>query len=346
MLQSVLNGTKRSSLAGNLSQCVSDCINSSCCIVAGQTCYIQTIHAKSSCTHLIDVQSNLVIAGRISTYMQAQVNSIIQVCEGLNLQIGNASVYISRNGLDIIAVITLDCRSHIVNVRECLNTAGIQLLHNFAYVQLGNGSTCSALHRSAGNELICAAASNCKGLYHISGIADCCSTLCKAHAWNSTCWLRNSTKLAGQCSICSTIGQFTNITAVVTFQQISLIELGRSRYTVNFCYQLVNFALDCISVALGLCAVCGLNCQLIHSLQHIMNFCQSAFCGLHCTDTILCVCRSLCKSSDLLSHLLGNSQACGIICCTVDPVAGRQLLSSLSLWCCGQAKHSVRVHSC
>ena len=37
-------------------------------------------------------------------------------------------------------------------------------------------------------------------------------------------------------------------------------------------------------------------------------------------DTILSVCRCLCQSTDLSSHLLGNRQTCCIVCCTVDLV--------------------------
>ena len=121
----------------------------------------------------------------------------------------------------------------------------------------------------------------------------------------------------------------------ITLQQIGLIELGGLSNTINFSGQLIYFILDISSVILRHSSVSCLYSQLVHSLQHILNFVQGAFSGLYCADTILCVQGSLCQTSDLLSHLLTDGQACCVISCTVDLVSGRQLLGGLCLGCCG-----------
>ena len=112
-----------------------------------------------------------------------------------------------------------------------------------------------------------------------------------------------------------------------TIQQVHLVESSSRLYTVNFAHQLLNFRLDVLTVDRGKSTVLALNCQLVDTLKHIMNFVQCTFCCLYTRDTVFCVQGSLRKTSDLTSHLLGNGETCCIICCAVNLVTGRQLLS-------------------
>ena len=112
------------------------------------------------------------------------------------------------------------------------------------------------------------------------------------------------------------------IDGLIGIQQILLVEGCCSGYTIDLVYQCIYFLLDVCTVFRLIRTIGCLNCQFVHSLQHIVYFIQSTFCCLHHGNTILCVCTRLGKSSYLTSHLFGNSQSCCIVCCTVDLVSG------------------------
>ncbi len=76
---------------------------------------------------------------------------------------------------------------------------------------------------------------------------------------------------------------------LVTFQEIHLIELRRLRHPVDLREELVDLVLDRLAVRECIGTVGSLHRKLIHSLQHIMNFCQRALCCLHRADTVLCI---------------------------------------------------------
>ncbi len=57
-----------------------------------------------------------------------------------------------------------------------------------------------------------------------------------------------------------------SLCVLATLQQIRLVELGRLRYTVDLCEELVYLVLDRLTVRECVCAVGSLHCQLVHSL--------------------------------------------------------------------------------
>ena len=75
---------------------------------------------------------------------------------------------------------------------------------------------------------------------------------------------------------------------------------------IDLRYELVNFKLDVSSIVRSKSVIRSLNCQLVHTLKHILYFLKSTFSCLYCRYTILCVVRCLIKTSDLSSHLFGN----------------------------------------
>ena len=110
-------------------------------------------------------------------------------------------------------------------------------------------------------------------------------------------------------------------------QQLDAVEVGRIGDAVNFIPQLGDFLLELGAVGLALVGtVGGLLCQLVHTVEHIVDFGQGTLSGLHQGDTVLGVVLSLVQASDLGAHLLGNRQTSGVVTGAVDLVAGGQLL--------------------
>ena len=128
----------------------------------------------------------------------------------------------------------------------------------------------------------------------------------------------------------------TNLLKTFAIQQTHLVEGGGALYAVDLAHQLVDLHSDICAVRTGLCAVLTFYCKLVHSLEHIMHFVQSALGGLHCADTILRVSGSLCQASYLSAHLLGNCKPCRIVSRTVDLVTGRELFCGTCLRLCGE----------
>ena len=364
MLKSVLNGTQRSSLVGNLLQSSRDGVDGSRSLVAVVAVNHQSVDTKTLSAHHGDVHVDLVVCGGVSAYMQAQIHCAVQVSKGLNLQPSllvarNSSAiillvrYIGADGLDVLAIVVLYSSHHLIHAGKCLHVVAIGLavlVQEVYYLTYGCLLVSLCIGGSRINRIVCGVAnldliSSDLGavgdlLLDFSIIADVSHL--QIRQISSTCLDGGSSSLQNTSGIIYTLGcsseqtsvvstknplsilkgQLSSLALVVALQQVGLVELGGIGYTVDLGNQLVNLALNCLSVALGHRAVSSLNCQLVHSLQHIVNFRQSTFSGLHCADTVLSVGRSLSQTSDLLSHLLGNSQTCRIISCAVDLVAG------------------------
>ncbi len=127
-------------------------------------------------------------------------------------------------------------------------------------------------------------------------------------------------------------------------QQILLIKSRRRLHSVNFTHQLPDFHRNITSVVRRQRSISALNCKFIHTLQHILNFIQRSLSRLHTGNTVRCIGRCLCESSDLTAHLLRDRQSCRIICRTVDLISRRQLLRRFCLTLVCQIKHAIGIH--
>ena len=94
-------------------------------------------------------------------------------------------------------------------------------------------------------------------------------------------------KLAFDSGVMGCDGLGSGGAALVAFEQVDFIKFGCLGNAVNFCCQLLDFGIDGIAVGFGICPVCSLRSQLIHTLQHGMHFGQCAFCGLYGGDAVL-----------------------------------------------------------
>lgn len=104
-------------------------------------------------------------------------------------------------------------------------------------------------------------------------------------------------------------------------KKIGFVKLRCLGYAVNLSDQLIDLVLYGLLVGFRHGAVACLDRQFVHSLEHILNFIHRALCGLHCADTVLRISGSLCQSTDLSAHLLGNRKPCRIVSRTVDLVS-------------------------
>ena len=105
-------------------------------------------------------------------------------------------------------------------------------------------------------------------------------------------------------------------------QRLDSVVIGCGCDAVDLVGQLADFLLDRILGYGVIGSVSGLGCQGCHTLQHAVNFGESTFLGLDESDGVLRVGGCLIETVDLLAHLLGNCEACCIICCAVDTITG------------------------
>ena len=77
-------------------------------------------------------------------------------------------------------------------------------------------------------------------------------------------------------------------------------------------------------------AVGGLGGQIVHAVEHVLDFLHSALGGLHQGDAVLHVLLRGLQAGDLGPHLLGNGKTRGVVAGTVDLVAGAELLQVLA----------------
>ena len=77
-------------------------------------------------------------------------------------------------------------------------------------------------------------------------------------------------------------------------------------------------------------AVGGLGGQIVHAVEHVLDFLHSALGGLHQGDAVLHVLLGGLQAGDLGPHLLGNGKTRGVVAGTVDLVAGAELLQVLA----------------
>ena len=134
--------------------------------------------------------------------------------------------------------------------------------------------------------------------------------------------------LSGLHSLLS-LGDSVGIPSAV--QQLDAVEVGGVGDTVDFGLEVVNFLLEVGAVDLVVVgAVGGLGGQVIHAVEHILDFLHGALGGLHQGDAVLDVLGSGVQTDDLGAHLLRNCQTGGVVAGAVDLVAGRQLLQVLA----------------
>ena len=113
-------------------------------------------------------------------------------------------------------------------------------------------------------------------------------------------------------------------------QQLDAVEVGAVRDTVDLGLEGVHFLLEVEAVHLVVVgAVGGLGGQVVHAVEHVLNFLHRALSGLHQGDAVLDVLGSGVQAGDLGAHLLGNSQTGGVVAGAVDLIAGRELLQVL-----------------
>ena len=113
-------------------------------------------------------------------------------------------------------------------------------------------------------------------------------------------------------------------------QQLNPVEVVGVRDTVNFILQLVDFPLEAEPVhGIVVGAVGRLGGQVVHAVEHVLDFLNGAFGGLHQGDAVLDVFLGGVQARDLGAPLLGNSQASGGVASAVNFITGRQLLQVL-----------------
>ena len=142
-------------------------------------------------------------------------------------------------------------------------------------------------------------------------------------------------------------GKCTNLkvlTSELTIQKVHGVELSGGSNTVDFRRKLIDLKLDLVTILGRVGVVSCLGSQFVHSLEHGVNFVQCTFSCLYYGDTILCVGGCTVKTANLASHLFGDCQTCCIICCTVDLVAARKLLSGLCLLTSYETELTIGVH--
>ncbi len=123
----------------------------------------------------------------------------------------------------------------------------------------------------------------------------------------------------------------------------STVEVGISNL-VQLIIQLIELELDSSTVGgVIVSTVSGLGSQLLHSLQNGVCLLSSTLVSLDHVDTVLRVTNCLVQALDLRSHLLGDRKTCSVVACTVDTVAGSQLLGSLLQACYVSVQSVVRV---
>ena len=93
---------------GYFLQSVCDDVDGLGSVVAVVAADVQAIDAKASCAHHGDVHANLVVAGGVGSYMQAEVDGIVQVGESFEFNLKSVSILIiiGSYGLKILAIIT------------------------------------------------------------------------------------------------------------------------------------------------------------------------------------------------------------------------------------------------
>ena len=69
------------------------------------------------------------------------------------------------------------------------------------------------------------------------------------------------------------------------------------------------------------------NDELLRTLKDAVDLVHVTFCCLNQGNTVLRVLNSLIDTTNLISHLLTDGKTCCIVCCSVNLVYGRQLLS-------------------
>ena len=112
-------------------------------------------------------------------------------------------------------------------------------------------------------------------------------------------------------------------------EQLLTVEVGAVSNTVDLSAELVHLLLELLPVKLDVGAVGGLNGQLVHAVEHVVDLGEGALGGLHQGDAVVGVVLGLVQAGDLGPHLLGDGQPGGVVAGAVDLVAGAQLLQVL-----------------
>ncbi len=87
-------------------------------------------------------------------------------------------------------------------------------------------------------------------------------------------------------------------------------------------FQLIHLGIHHGTLGIGIRSVGCLYGHPFHAVKHSMYLCQGAFHSLYKGETVLCIPSGLIHNGNLCPHLLRDGQACGIISCAVDLVAG------------------------
>ena len=110
-------------------------------------------------------------------------------------------------------------------------------------------------------------------------------------------------------------------------QHFNAVEVGLSRYTVNFFHTLVNFSLDGVDIGSRVRAVLRLNGQITDTLQVVVDFTQCAFCRLCQRDTVVGVTCSNGQAVDVRGETVSDRLTSSVVFCTVDAQTGGQTLN-------------------
>jgi hypothetical protein len=136
----------------------------------------------------------------------------------------------------------------------------------------------------------------------------------------------------------------TEIVSPSCVQQRDVVELDLAADAVDLVAELVDLGLDGAAVGRRERAVLVLHGQLANALQHRVDLVQRAFRRLHQRDGVLRVALSLGEAADLTTKLLADGESGRVVCCSIDPVAGGELLHRLLELVAVLGEHPVGVH--